>query len=173
MTPDPLQNDSAIISAAELRRRLDDPKLTIVDVRPLPGYNGWRASGEARGGHIPGAVAFPSAWLGSVDDAEVERLLHSKGIVPSREVVLYGDGAEGVSAVKARLTKLGHEGVRIYEPGWPEWAADATLAVDGLPNYDKLVYTDWLRQLLDGGRRDAGPARPLLLLDGNLGIPEG
>ena len=69
------------ISTAELRGRLADPDLTIVDVRPLPAYNGWRPNGEARGGHIPGAVAFPSAWLASVDDAEVVRLLHSKDIV--------------------------------------------------------------------------------------------
>ena len=166
------QNDGAIISAAELSRRLDDPDLTIVDVRPSPEYNGWRSSGEARGGHIPGAVAFPSAWLASADDAEVERLLLSKGIVPGREVVLYGDGAEGVSAVKARLTKLGREGVLTYEPGWPEWAADATLPVEGLPNYDKLVYTDWLRELLDGGRPEAAPAGRFLLFHVNFGVPE-
>src|SRR5205807_810694 len=84
-------------STAELRRRLTDPGLTIVDVRPLPAYNGWRPNGEARGGHIPGAVAFPSAWLMSVDDAEVVRLLHSKNIVPGREVVLYG-GSDDVAA---------------------------------------------------------------------------
>src|SRR2546422_1804031 len=74
------------ISTAELRQRLTDPERTIVDVRPLSAYNGWRASGEARGGHIPGAVAFPSGWLSSVDDAQLERLLDSKDIVPSREV---------------------------------------------------------------------------------------
>src|SRR6476659_673973 len=68
------------ISTAELSRRLTDPDLTVVDVRPLPAYNGWRLHGEARGGHVPGAVAFPSAWLRSVDDAEVERLLYEKDI---------------------------------------------------------------------------------------------
>jgi 3-mercaptopyruvate sulfurtransferase SseA len=57
------------ISTVELRQRLTDPELTIVDVRPLTAYNGWRAIGESRGGHIPGAVAFPSRWLSSVDDA--------------------------------------------------------------------------------------------------------
>ena len=145
-----VQNDAATISADELRGRLDDPGLTIVDVRPLPAYNGWRLSGEARGGHIPGAVAFPSAWLSSVDDVEVERLLHSKEIVPSREVVLYGDDGEDVLAVKTRLTDLGHAAVRTYEHGWDEWAADETLPVERLPNYDKLVHTEWLRQVLDG-----------------------
>ncbi len=166
------QNDAPIISAADLRRRLNDPDLTIVDVRPLPDYNGWRSSGAARGGHIPGAVSLPSAWLSSVDDAEVERLLHSKGIVPSRKVVLYGDEAEGVLAVRARLTELGHEDVRTYEPGWAEWAADPTLPIEGLPNYDKLVHTEWLRQVLDGGRPEAAPAGPFMLFHVNFGVPE-
>jgi thiosulfate/3-mercaptopyruvate sulfurtransferase len=166
------QNDAASISADELRSRLDDPGLTIVDVRALPAYNGWRAGGEARGGHIPGAVAFPRAWLSSVDDAEVERLLHSKDIVPSREVVLYGDDAEDVSAVRTRLKDLGHAGVRTYEQGWAEWAADDTLPVERLPNYDKLVHTEWLREVLDGGRPEAAPAGPFLLFHVNFGVPE-
>jgi molybdopterin synthase sulfurtransferase len=166
------QNDAATISADELRSRLDDPGLTIVDVRALPAYNGWRAGGEARGGHIPGAVAFPRAWLSSVDDAEVERLLHSKDIVPSREVVLYGDDAEDVSAVRTRLTDLGHAGVRTFEQGWAEWAADDTLPVERLPNYDKLVHTEWLRQVLDGRRPEAAPAGPFLLFHVNFGVPE-
>src|SRR5713226_5172445 len=105
-----LLNDAATISAAELRDRLDDPRLTIVDVRPLPAYNGWRSNGEARGGQIPGAVAFPRAWLSSVDAADVERLLHSKDIVPIQEVVLYGADAADVLAVRTRLTELGHAG---------------------------------------------------------------
>ncbi len=172
MTPDQAQNDTATISAAELRRRLDDPDLTIVDVRPLPDYNGWRRSGEARGGHIPGAAAFPSAWLESVDDVEVERLLHLKGIVPSREVVLYGDETEGVSAVRDRLTDLGHKGVRTYEQGWSEWAAEPSLPVEGLPNYDKLVHTDWLREVLDGGKPEAAPEGSFLVLHVNFGVPE-
>jgi thiosulfate/3-mercaptopyruvate sulfurtransferase len=166
------QNDAPTISADELRSRLDDPGLTIVDVRALPAYNGWRAGGEARGGHIPGAVAFPRAWLSSVDDAEVERLLHSKDIVPSREVVLYGDDAEDVSAVRTRVTDLGHAGVRTFEQGWAEWAADDTLPVERLPNYDKLVHTEWLRQVLDGRRPEAAPAGPFLLFHVNFGVPE-
>jgi len=51
------------ISTTELRDRLEDPTLTIVDVRPLAAYNGWRLEDEPRGGHIPGATAFPADWL--------------------------------------------------------------------------------------------------------------
>ena len=66
------------ISTEALRDRLGDPALTIVDVRPLAAYNGWRLRGEARGGHIPGAVAFPRDWLRSVDAPEIERLLRRR-----------------------------------------------------------------------------------------------
>jgi molybdopterin synthase sulfurtransferase len=171
-TPDLARIGAATISTEELRSRLDDPNLTIVDVRPLFQYNGWRLNGEDRGGHIPGAVVFPSAWLSSVDEPEVERLLDAKRIVPSRDVVLYGNNAQDVTAVGARLTELGHAGVRTYEHGWAEWAGDETLPVDRLPNYEKLVHTEWLRQVLEGGRPEAAPAGPFLLFHVNFGVPE-
>ena len=160
------------ISLAELRQRLGDPHLTIVDVRALPAYNGWRSEGAARGGHIRGAVAFPSAWLESVDAPEVERLLRSKGILASHEVILYGDRGEDTLPLARRLAELGRSGVRTYEGGWPEWAADTTLPVDHLPKYDKLVHADWLRELLAGGRPEAAPAGRFLLFHVNFGVPE-
>ena len=55
----------------ELRDRLAEPGLAIVDVRPIAAFNGWRLRGEARGGHIPGAVSFPAEWLESVEPAEI------------------------------------------------------------------------------------------------------
>ena len=85
---------TSVVSSAELHTRLADPDLTIVDVRPLPAYNGWRLQGESRGGHIPGAVSFPATWLESVDEVEVERLLREKSIVSGREVVLSGGRSE-------------------------------------------------------------------------------
>jgi thiosulfate/3-mercaptopyruvate sulfurtransferase len=165
-------NDAAIISRAELRKRLAHPDLTIVDTRRLPAYNGWRAGGEARGGHIPGAVAFPSAWLTTVDEAEVERLLGSKDVVPSREVVLYGDRADEVLSVQARLEELGHTRVRILERGWAGWADDEAAPVERLPHYEKLVHPEWLRQVLSGERPEAAPTGSVLLFHVNFGVPE-
>src|SRR5437016_13338907 len=41
-----------------------------------------------------------------------------------------------------------------------------------MPNYDKLVHADWLRELLAGGRAEAAPAGRFLLFHLNFGVPE-
>jgi len=101
------------VSTAELRRRLEEPGLCVVDVRPLAEYNGWRAQDTVRGGHIPGAVAFPVEWLLRLDDVELHALLENKGISASGEVVVYGD-AGGVSIFRSRLAEHTSVPVRTY-----------------------------------------------------------
>jgi molybdopterin synthase sulfurtransferase len=162
----------ATISAAHVNDLLSDPLTTVVDVRPLAAYNGWRLVGEARGGHIPGAVAFPARWLGSVDDAEIERELTAKNIVQGRTVVLYGNGPEDPSGLARRLVDAGHEDVRVFDAGWPAWADDPALPLERLPNYDKLVHTEWLRELLDGGRPEGFSGSRFVLFHVNFGVPE-
>jgi len=159
------------IGTDELRRRLDERTLTVVDVRSLAAYNGWRRNGEARGGHIPGAVALPAAWLDLVEPTEVERLLDIKDVASARDVVVYGDRGDEAGAVGARLDALGQGPVRIYAD-WAEWAADESLPLERLPNYDKLVYPDWLRRLLAGERPEAAPSGSFKLFHVNFGVPE-
>jgi thiosulfate/3-mercaptopyruvate sulfurtransferase len=147
--------DDGPISTAtttEILESLDDPGIALVDVRPLAAYNGWRLGDEARGGHIPGAVAFPQSWLFSIDDLQVRSLLAEKGILRASEVIVYGAGRADAGAVADRLRELGRPDVRIYEDGWIAWAADERLPVDRLPRYEALVHTAWLRELIDGGR---------------------
>jgi thiosulfate/3-mercaptopyruvate sulfurtransferase len=160
------------ISLSELRDRVDDPTLTIVDVRPLVAYNGWRRNGETRGGHIPGAVAFPAAWLASVDEVEIERLLDDKGIVAERDIVIYGDRPGDATAFADKLEALGIEGARIFEAGLAGWSADESLPIERLPNYDKLVDIEWLRDVLDGGQPEAAPQGPFVLFHVNFGVPD-
>jgi len=160
------------ISRGELRDRLGDPTLTIVDARPLAAYNGWRLRGEARGGHVPGAAAFPANWLRSVDAAEVERLLRSKGVEAGRPVVLYGYDPDDTVPLATHILGGGIEDVRVLEGGWSTWAADLELPIEALPNYDKLVHTDWLRAVLGGEQPEAPPAPRHVLFHVNFGVPE-
>ena len=160
------------VTTAELREGLDDPQRTVVDIRPLASYNGWRRNGEARGGHIPGAVAFPAAWLRTVDEVEVRRLLAEKGITADRDVVVYGDDADDAAEFVAALAALGIDGARAYEGGATAWAADPTLPLDRLPRYEALVHIPWLRDVLDGKRPEAPPNEKFVLFHVNFGVPE-
>jgi thiosulfate/3-mercaptopyruvate sulfurtransferase len=159
------------ITTQVLGERLHDGNLTIVDIRPLSAYNGWKLAGEPRGGHIPGAVAFPEAWLDDVDGPEIARLLDGKRIRASREVVVYGHGPEARS-FSARLSAFGIDQPLVYDAGFAAWSADERLPVERLANHDKLVHVDWLRRVLAGERPEAAPAGKFLLFHVNFGVPE-
>jgi 3-mercaptopyruvate sulfurtransferase SseA len=152
----------------ELRGRLDGTALAIVDTRPLHLFNGWRSDGATRGGHIPGAVAFPGEWERVLDDADLGDVLVTKGVTTDREVVLYGDDAP---ALAARLTALGYPSVRTYED-WDAWLEDETLPLEQLPRYERLVHVDWLRAVLDDKRPEAPPGDRFLLFHVNFGVPQ-
>ena len=47
------------ISTRELAQQLGNSGFAVIDVRHMAAYNGWPLLGEARGGHISGAIAFP------------------------------------------------------------------------------------------------------------------
>ena len=71
------------IDVDALRANLDDPGLTVIDVRPIAAYNGWRLGGETRGGHIPGAG--PSRSPGSTPRRRPRRLACSPTRAPRRD----------------------------------------------------------------------------------------
>jgi thiosulfate/3-mercaptopyruvate sulfurtransferase len=166
-------NAKTTITTDELRTLLESGSDSIiVDARPLAAYNGWRLDGESRGGHIPGAISFPSPWLGSVDAPEIHRILEEKGILAARDVVVYGAGNGDAEAVATSLRALGVDNVRVYADGIAAWAADTDLGLDRLPRHDRLVHIDWLRQVLAGERPESAPDGKFLLFHVNFGVPE-
>ena len=159
------------IDRTDLSRLLDEPDVTIVDVRPTAAYNGWRLNDERRGGHVPGAVSFPNAWLHSLDEAEIQRQIDEKGIGERRTVVVYGHDAWDAWTFALRLEARGHA-VLIFEAGWADWSADENLPVERLPRYDRLIHTDWLHELIAGGRPEGYDGNRFLLFHVNFGVPE-
>jgi rhodanese-related sulfurtransferase len=91
------------VSQEELRRRLEDREIVILDVRPLPEYNA---------GHIVGARSIPIRELNS-------RL---RELPKSRRIVAYCRGPFCVFADEA-VTRLRAHGYRAFplEGGFPEW----------------------------------------------------
>jgi thiosulfate/3-mercaptopyruvate sulfurtransferase len=160
------------IEPDELATRLESPTLTVVDVRPLRAYNGWRGTGEARGGHIPGAASFPAEWLASVDGPEIVKILARKGISAGREIVVYGGAGDDARAVAAALAERGIPDVAVLAGGFAGWASDPDRPVEKLRHHDRLVHIDWLAELLAGGSPEAAPAGPFKLFHVNFGVPE-
>jgi rhodanese-related sulfurtransferase/predicted transcriptional regulator len=109
------RNKLQAISQAELRSRLGDPALVVLDVRPLPEY-------EA--GHIAGARSLPISELRS-RLAELPR---------SRKIVAYCRGPHCVFADEAvdMLNSKGYKAFRL-ESGFPEWKIQGYPIVHGSP----------------------------------------
>ncbi|MFV1963761.1 MAG: rhodanese-like domain-containing protein, partial [Acidimicrobiia bacterium] len=119
------------------------PSVKVIDARPTAAFNGWKLGPEARGGHIPGAVAFPQSWAANTYDAILAERLASKGLTPDHSIVVYGyDDGESTSLAD-RLMLLGYDDVAVLKGGLPEWAAHPDLEVIRLPKYRQLVHPEW------------------------------
>ena len=136
------------ISTAELHKQLDNPQTTVIDIRPVEAYNGWKLNKEARGGHIKGARSLPLKWTNYIDWIEIVR---SKGILPDQSLIIYGNGPEEALLVAERFLRSGYDQIRVYEHFVAEWCTEDTLPMDHLQRYYQLVYPEWLLTLLDGG----------------------
>jgi 3-mercaptopyruvate sulfurtransferase SseA len=136
------------ISTAELQKQLNDPHTTIIDVRPVEAYNGWKLNNESRGGHIKGARSLPLKWANYIDWIEIVR---SKGILPDQSLVIYAYGAKEAEKVADRFFRSGYDQVKVYDHFLDEWCTNEALPMDHLQRYNQLVYPEWLLTLLDGG----------------------
>ena len=160
------------ITTTELSEGLDDPRRTVVDIRPLASYNGWRRNGEARGGHIPGAVAFPAGWLRIVDEAEIRRLLDEKGITADREVVVYGDGPDDAAAFAAALADLGIPGARTSRVGPRPGPPIRRCRSIGSRTTSSSSTSRGCATFSTGETPEAPPNEEFLLFHVNFGVPE-
>lgn len=142
------------ISTQKLAGYLDHPECVVVDVRAMAAFNGWTFQGEARRGHIRGAVAFPLEWTTMVSESALQRLLLSQGITTHRTIVVYDVQRERSAAMAHRLTVLGYTGVLMYDAGVAAWAAEADLPMAHLARYDKLVPLAWVEPFV----REQAPA---------------
>ncbi len=100
------------ISTADLQKALCDTQSTLIDIRPVEAYNGWRIRKEPRGGHISEARSLPFKWTNYIDWIEIVR---SKGILPDKSLVIYGYDTEDAEQVADRFARSGYDQVKVYE----------------------------------------------------------
>jgi len=101
----------------------------LLDVRPTAEYLGEKvADGNARGGHIPGAVNVP--YMSTVDEnglfLDEEALLDlyaAAGVTADKEIIVYCQRGHRASHTWFVLTHiLGFENVKIYDGSMMEWS---------------------------------------------------
>ncbi|MEX2463263.1 MAG: rhodanese-like domain-containing protein, partial [Balneolaceae bacterium] len=135
------------VSTSHLEKKLKEHEMSLVDIRPIAAYNGWRLRGELRGGHIPGAKSIPLQWTQYMDWVEV---LEEKQVNKNKPIILYGYDSDETGQMAAQLGKLGFEQVTIYNHFVDEWVKDEARPLEQLKRYKHLVYPEWLMQLLNG-----------------------
>jgi 3-mercaptopyruvate sulfurtransferase SseA len=134
------------ISTEELKACLSDPGVSLIDVRSVEAYNGWKLWGEARGGHIQSARSLPLKWADYIDWIEIVR---SKEIMPDHSLVLYGYDPAESERVANQFVQAGYQNVKVYYDFITDWNPNTELPMQHLPNYRHLVSAQWLGTLIE------------------------
>jgi molybdopterin synthase sulfurtransferase len=134
-----------IISTEELKDKMMDPELKLVDIRPVEAYNGWQLHNEIRGGHIQGAKSLPFKWIKYIDWIEI---VQSKGLLPTNQLIIYGYKSEQSQQVAKQFRKAGYSDVSIYQDFTNEWCPNNSLPIEKLSRYKHLVSAEWLQKLI-------------------------
>jgi thiosulfate/3-mercaptopyruvate sulfurtransferase len=122
-------NPHLLWSVDELKNRLSDPQLALMDMRPPEAY---------ANGHIPGARSFDIFGISLIDTRPepleaflwmIEHLIQAKGVNSDSTVVVYDDVA-GMRSARLFwfLEYFGHDDVHMLNGGFNAWR-DAGLPV--------------------------------------------
>lgn len=115
---------SILMEMDELRERLEDESLTLIDSREAPRYRGEVEPLDRVAGHIPGAInLFWKDGLtedGSWKDAEAQAERFADLDKESEIVVYCGSGVTATPNVIA-LQEAGFTKVRLYAGSWSDW----------------------------------------------------
>ena len=117
-------NGRALPTRQELASRLDDPSLTILDVRRDEEYTGRRGSAcDPRQGHIPGARRVQVDELFAPEGGLLppERVRELVGAPQGAEVVAYCHSGSRSALATLALRAAGYE-ARNYAGSWHEWS---------------------------------------------------
>lgn len=123
------------IDAIDYKNTIDTDTLTkdfakykIVDSREKDEYDGAVKYGEAKGGHIKGAVNIPYSSLYTSEgmlksNSEIEEIFRNAGLNKDSDIVTYCTGGIRSAFMQLMLEELGYTKVRNYEGSYYNWAA--------------------------------------------------
>lgn len=119
-----LEPQIEVVDQAYVKEHVGKPGFLLVDVREADVFNGKSPFEGAPGGHIPGAVNFPSSWL---DRKDVEEAFEKAGLTKDVTLILYCNagllsGQFGEALVKD--FKFKDSMIKTYKAGTLEWGKD-------------------------------------------------
>jgi thiosulfate/3-mercaptopyruvate sulfurtransferase len=123
---------SAMPTRRELATRLEDPALTILDVRRAEEYAGRSGSAcDPRQGHIPGAkhVEVDLLFAGPGQPETPERIRELVGQPEGAEVVAYCHSGSRSAIATLALRSAGYAALN-YSGSWHEWSRHADLPIE-------------------------------------------
>jgi thiosulfate/3-mercaptopyruvate sulfurtransferase len=125
-------NAHALPTRQELAARLDDPALTILDVRTTEEYTGKKGNHcDPRQGHIPGAknVDVQELFAGPGQPESPERIRELVGLPEGAEVVAYCHSGSRSALATLALRSAGYD-ARNYAGSWHEWSRHDELPLE-------------------------------------------
>ena len=124
---------SMTINTEELKAKLG--KVKILDSRSKDEYDGAVNFGEARGGHIPGAINLTFSSLFKEDKTfksaeEIEAIFKAAGLNKEDEIVTYCTAGIRSAHLALALKMMGYNNVKNYDESFYTWAKDENLKVE-------------------------------------------
>ncbi len=156
--------DNAVRATKEsILNRLPNKDLVVIDARTDEEYLGWQLYGEARGGHIPGAVSIPYAWFYNSDNTvlsckDLKTVFESRGVTSDKEVIANCTTGIRSGFVYFALRLLGYPRIANYDASIVEWAADSSYPMEQAPNFSHIVYPGWVKSVINGETPPTFPA---------------
>ncbi|MFK7820782.1 MAG: rhodanese-like domain-containing protein [Planctomycetaceae bacterium] len=146
-------DDLPELSVDDVSKVIGDPNWVLVDTRSSDAFNGWTLDNVNRGGHLPGAVDFPSSWLDSTRKEKntlLKAALQAKGIEPQRNIVLYAAKSFDRERVAAYLGERGFKHLYLFD--FNKWARDPEAKLVRFEKFHLIVPPVIVKKLQDGDR---------------------
>ncbi len=110
-------------------------KVKIVDSRSEKEYTGATDYGEARGGHLPGAISIPFENMFNKDNTlkdsdQLKQMFTAAGLKTDDDIVTYCTAGIRSAHMALVMRMVGFEKARNYDASFYEWAGDESLKVE-------------------------------------------